>query len=60
MVATEYQAGQTSQINLNEVQNNLSETQQRIALSLISLRQAWYELKASSGSIYTQNQADVE
>lgn len=59
MVATEYQAGQTSQVNLNEVQNNLSETQQRIALSLISLRQAWYELKASSGSIYTQDEASM-
>ncbi len=60
MVATEYQAGQTSQINLNEVQNNLSETQQRIALSLISLRQAWYGLKASSGSLYTQDKTSMD
>jgi outer membrane protein TolC len=51
MVAKEYQYGKTSLVNLNEVQNNLSETQQQIALSLISLRQAWYELKASAGSI---------
>ncbi len=54
MVAKEYQYGKTSLVNLNEVQNNLSETRQQIALSLISLRQAWYELKASSGSIYSR------
>jgi len=54
MVAKEYQYGKTSLVNLNEVQNNLSETRQQIALSLISLRQAWYELKSSSGSIYSR------
>ena len=54
MVAKEYQYGKTSLVNLNEVQNNLSETRQKIALSLISLRQAWYELKSSSGSIHSQ------
>lgn len=52
MVELEYQYGKTSLVTLNEVQNNLTQTQQRIALSLISLRQAWYELKSSSGAIY--------
>lgn len=52
MVEIEYQYGKTSLVTLNEVQNNLTQTQQKIALSLISLRQAWYELKSSSGSIY--------
>ncbi|MCP3940016.1 MAG: TolC family protein [Desulfobacteraceae bacterium] len=52
MVEIEYQYGKTGLVTLNEVQNNLIQTQQKIALSLISLRQAWYELKSSSGSIY--------
>jgi adhesin transport system outer membrane protein len=51
MVAKEYQFGKTSLVNLNEVQNTLTETRQRIALSLISLRQAWTELKTSTGVI---------
>jgi len=51
MVEIEYQYGKTSLVTLNEVQNNLTQTQQKIALSLISLRQAWYELKSSSGSL---------
>lgn len=55
MVAKEYQFGKTSLVSLNEVQNTLTETRQRIALSLISLRQAWYELKTSTGMI----QADI-
>jgi len=52
MVELEYQYGKTSLVTLNEVQNNLTQTRQRIALSLISLRHAWYELKSSAGSIY--------
>jgi outer membrane protein len=52
MVAKEYEFGTTSLVNLNEVQARLSTTQQRIVLSLISLRQAWYELKSASGDIY--------
>ncbi len=55
MVAKEYEFGTANQVTLNEVQNTLTETQQRIALSLITLRQAWYELKASTGSIYTKS-----
>jgi outer membrane protein TolC len=52
LVAIEYQYGKTSLVTLNEVQNNLTQTQQKTALSLISLRQAWYELKSSSGVVY--------
>ena len=52
LVEIEYKYGKTSLVTLNEAQNNLTQTQQKTALSLISLRQAWYELKASSGAIY--------
>jgi TolC family type I secretion outer membrane protein len=55
MVAKEYEFGTANQVTLNEVQNTLTETQQRIALSLITLRQAWYELKAATGAIYTKS-----
>ncbi|MCP4022027.1 MAG: TolC family protein [Desulfobacteraceae bacterium] len=51
IVEKEYEFGTTSLVNLNEVQNTLSTTQQRIALSLISLRQAWYDLKSALGEI---------
>ena len=51
MVAKEYEYGKTSLVNLNEVQTTLTETRQRIALSLISLRQAWYELETATGGI---------
>lgn len=51
MVAKEYEYGKTSLVNLNEVQTTLTETRQQIALSLISLRQAWYELKTATGEI---------
>jgi len=52
LVEIEYKYGKTSLVTLNEVQNNLTQTQQKTALSLIFLRQAWYELKFSSGAIY--------
>ncbi len=51
IVAKEYEFGTQSLVNLNEVQARLSTTQQRIALSLISLRQAWIELKSATGEI---------
>ncbi|MCG8634853.1 MAG: TolC family protein [Desulfobacterales bacterium] len=53
MVAKEYEFGTANQVTLNEVQNTLTETRQRIALSLITLRQAWYELKAATGAIHS-------
>lgn len=52
MVAKEYAYGTVDLVILNEVQNTLTETRQRIALSLITLRQARYELLASTGAIY--------
>ena len=52
MVAKEYEYGTANLVTLNEVQNTLTETRQRIALSLITLRQARYELLASTGAIY--------
>lgn len=51
MVAIEYQYGKTSLVSLNEVQNTLTETQQKIALALVSLRQAWVDLRSSAGSL---------
>lgn len=51
MVAIEYQHGKTSLVSLNEAQNNLTETHQRTALSLVSLGQAWVELRSSAGSL---------
>ncbi len=51
IVEKEYEFGTTSLVNLNEVQNTLSTTEQRIALSLISLRQAWIDLMSTTGYI---------
>lgn len=60
MVAKEYEFGTADLVTLNEVQNTLTETRQRIALSLITLRQARYELLASTGAIYRKkNGADT-
>ncbi|HCY84079.1 MAG TPA: hypothetical protein DHV36_02980 [Desulfobacteraceae bacterium] len=52
MVAKAYEYGTANLVTLNEVQNTLTETRQRIALSLITLRQARFELQASTGTIY--------
>ncbi len=51
LVEQEYLAGKTSLVRLNEVQTELTTAQGRLALSLVTLRRAWYQLKARTGSI---------
>ncbi len=49
LVEKEYQAGQGSLVRLNEAQRDLSAAQSRLALALVTLRQAWYDLQAETG-----------
>lgn len=51
LVEKEYQAGQGSLVRLNEAQRDLIATRGRLALALVSLRQAWFDLKTETGSI---------
>jgi outer membrane protein TolC len=51
LVEKEYQAGQGSLVRLNEAQRDLSTAQSRLALALVSLRQAWYGLQSETGSL---------
>jgi outer membrane protein TolC len=44
LVEKEYRAGQTSLVRLNEAQRDLTQAQSRLALALVSLRQAWEDL----------------
>jgi len=48
LVEKEYAAGQASLVRLNEAQRNLIQAQSRLALALVSLRQAWHDLKTST------------
>ena len=47
----EYNAGQGSLVRLNEAQQDLTAAQNRLALALVSMRQAWYALEAETGRI---------
>jgi outer membrane protein len=51
LVEKEYLAGQGSLVRLNEAQRDLSNAQSRLALALVSLRQAWYGLQSETGSL---------
>ena len=51
LVEKEYAAGQVSLVRLNEAQKDLVTAQSRLALSLVSMRQAWENLKASTAQI---------
>ena len=51
LVEKEYAAGMGSLVRLNEAQRDLTNAQSRLALALVSLRQAWYNLKADTGRI---------
>jgi outer membrane protein TolC len=51
LVEKEYNAGQTSLVRLNEAQRDLIAAQSRLALALASLRQAWKNLDAATGTI---------
>jgi outer membrane protein len=51
LVEKEYAAGQTSLVRLNEAQRDLINAQSQMALALVSLKQAWQDLKAATGEI---------
>lgn len=51
LVEKEYAAGQVSLVRLNEAQRDLTTGQGRLALTLASLRQAWFNLETDSGRI---------
>jgi outer membrane protein TolC len=59
LVEKEYQAGQGSLVRLNEAQRDLNTAQSRLALALVSLRQAWYGLQRETGSLAAALGADV-
>lgn len=48
LVEKGYSAGQESLVRLNEAQRDLIKAKGRLALALVSLRQAWYKLKTST------------
>ncbi len=47
----EYAAGQGSLVRLNEAQRDLVTAQSRLALALVSLHDAWYNLETDTGKI---------
>ena len=51
LVEKEYAAGQASLVRLNEAQRDLVAAQGNLALSLVSMRQAWENLRADTGEI---------
>jgi outer membrane protein TolC len=48
LVEKEYNAGQASLVRLNEAQRDLIRAQSRLALALVSLRKAWFDVKTST------------
>ncbi len=51
LVEKEYNAGQASFVRLNEAQKDLVKASGRLALSLVSLRNSWQNLKIATGEI---------
>ncbi|MDY6793460.1 MAG: TolC family protein [Thermodesulfobacteriota bacterium] len=51
LVEKEYAAGLGSLVRLNEAQRDLISAQSRLALALVSLRQAWFNLETDTGRI---------
>jgi len=51
LIEKAYKAGQASLVRLNEAQRNLITAQARLALALVSLRQAWHNLEVASARI---------
>ncbi len=51
LVEKEYKAGVGSLVRLNEAQRDLIAQQVQLAGARVSLRQAWYDLRASTGEI---------
>ena len=51
----EYNAGQSSLVRLNEAQRDMITAQARLALALVSLRQAWHSLQVSTAQILARS-----
>ncbi len=51
LVEKEYAAGEASLVRMNEAQKDLVTAQGNLALSLVSMRQAWEDLRTSTGKI---------
>lgn len=51
LVETEYGAGRATLVRLNEAQRDMITAQSRLALSLVTLRKAWFDLEATTGKI---------
>ncbi|MDX9786883.1 MAG: TolC family protein [Desulfobacterales bacterium] len=51
LVEQEYAAGQGTLVRLNEAQRDLITAKSRLALALVSLRQAWQNLESATGRI---------
>lgn len=51
LVEKEYAAGQGTLVRLNEAQRDLITARSRLALALVSLRQAWQSLESATGRI---------
>ncbi len=51
LVEKEYKAGQASFVRLNEAQRDLVKARSRLALSLVTLRNSWQNLRAVTGEI---------
>jgi len=51
LVEKEYAAGQNSLVRLNEAQRDLITARSRLATALVSLHQAWQNLRAATGEI---------
>jgi len=51
LVEKEYVAGKGSLVRLNQAQRDLTTAQGRLALALVSLRQAWYDLRTETAQI---------
>ncbi|MDY7037437.1 MAG: TolC family protein [Thermodesulfobacteriota bacterium] len=51
LVAKEYAAGLGSLVRLNEAQRDFTAAQSRLALALVTLRQAWFNLETDTGRI---------
>jgi TolC family type I secretion outer membrane protein len=57
LVDKEFAAGEASLVRLNEAQRELTTAQARLALALVSLHQAWHNLKVSTAQILAELEA---
>lgn len=55
LVETQYDAGKTSLVRLNEAQRDYVQTEGELALARIRLRQAWSDLHTAAGTYYRRS-----